>query len=118
MNCLPTFRSIIALFLPCLVISNGYADIVAHYPFDAEAPRADIAGAGLTIDIDGTWNGGSSSNLALAVAGSGSHAFARNPMNSSSGGFLSWTRTPPALLSTLADSFTISLWVKTVDQSG
>src|SRR5262245_46675150 len=122
MKCHSAMRSFggvaLRVILLCLPVTDCSADIVAHYPFDTADLWADIGGNGLSLDLGGSWNGGSSTSTNLAIAGSGSCALARNPMNSNSGAFIGWTPNPPALLSTLAGSFTVSLWIKTLDDSG
>ena len=81
--------------------ANG---IVAHYDFDEGTVVApDVSGNGNNIVLAGNFGGAGPAISSDAIAGAGSVSF--------DGG--SYLTAPSNLLSTLASSFTISLWVNT-----
>jgi hypothetical protein len=82
---------------------------VAHYDFDEGAVlAADVSGNNNNIVHAGNFSGGGPSISSDAVAGSGSVSF--------DGG--SYLTASPALLTTLAGDFTVSLWLKTGQSFG
>ena len=83
---------------------NAANGIVAHYDFDEGTVVApDVSGNGNNIVLAGNFGGNGPAISSDAVAGAGSVSF--------DGG--SYLTAPSNLLSTLASSFTISLWVNT-----
>ncbi len=83
---------------------NAANGIVAHYDFDeGNVVAPDVSGNGNNIVLAGNFGGAGPAISTDAVAGAGSVSF-------DGGSFLT---APSNLLSTLASSFTISLWVNT-----
>jgi hypothetical protein len=81
--------------------NNG---LIAHYDFDEGTVVApDVSGNGNNIVLSGNFGGAGPAISSDAIAGAGSVSF--------DGG--SYLTAPTNLLSTLASSFTISLWVNT-----
>ncbi|HSY42870.1 MAG TPA: hypothetical protein VK811_03105, partial [Candidatus Acidoferrum sp.] len=108
--------------------SSTFHSLVAHYPFEnasgpALATAQDTSGYGYNMSFESTYGaeGGINQTNDSAVGG-GALQFVDD--DGLSGGALSWNDndpTPPALLSSLAGSFTISCWIKTTqnfDYSG
>ena len=96
--------------------------LVAHYPFDGTsgpvlAAAVDTAGNGYDMTFGGSFGAEGGVNLtADAAAGIGAVQFQDGDGNSA--GYLGWTNpTPPALLSALAGSFTVSCWIKTTQNN-
>ncbi|HEY1788983.1 MAG TPA: LamG-like jellyroll fold domain-containing protein [Verrucomicrobiae bacterium] len=92
--------------------------LVGHYPFDATngpvlSAAQDTSGNGYDISFGSGYGAEGGINLTNdSWAGIG--ALQYNDGDGSSGGALSWSDpTPPALLSALAGSFTVSCWIKT-----
>jgi hypothetical protein len=92
--------------------------LVAHYPFDATSgsvlnAAVDTSGNGLNMTTGGTFGSQGGDNLtSISATGIGAVLFQDGDNNS--GAYLGWTEpTPPALLSTLAGSFSVSCWIKT-----
>ncbi|HEV2456243.1 MAG TPA: LamG domain-containing protein, partial [Verrucomicrobiae bacterium] len=92
--------------------------LVAHYPYYATNGTAlgaaqDTSGNGYDMSFGGGYGAQGGVNVTSdAAAGVGALQF--NDGDGSSAGYLGWSEpTPPALLSALAGSFTVSCWVKT-----
>ena len=92
--------------------------LVAHYPFDATsgsvlAAAVDTSGNGYDMTFGGGQGSQGGANMTSdAAAGIGAVQFHDGDGNSA--GYLGWSQpTPPALLSALAGSFSVSCWVKT-----
>jgi Concanavalin A-like lectin/glucanases superfamily len=91
------------------VAGNNGNGIVAHYDFDeGTAVAADVSGNGNNIVLAGNFGGNGPVTNSDAIAGASSISF--------DGG--SYLTAPTNLLSTLAGSFTISLWVNTTQSYG
>jgi hypothetical protein len=98
--------------------SGGVYALVAHYPFDAtngpvSSAALDSSGNGFNMSTGGTFGSqGGDSLTSDSAAGTGAVLFQDG--DSQSGAYLGWTDpTPPALLSALAGSFSVSCWIKT-----
>ena len=96
--------------------SGSYHALVAHFPFDATSgpvlsAATDTSGNSYSMSFDGTFGSKGGLNLTSdSAAGVGAVQFEDGDNNS--GGYLGWTEpTPPALLSTLAGSFSVSCWI-------
>ena len=99
---------------PLFVFTNADPALVAYYTFnDPNNLGADNSGNGNTLDYVNGWNGGGVAFDTNAVAGGGALFFNNNGQNG--GGVLSGNPTPPNLLSALAGSFTVAVWVNTSD---
>ena len=92
--------------------------LVAHYPFDATSgpvldAGTDTSGNGYDMSIAGGF--GSQGGVDLTSdSEAGIGAVQIHDGDTASAGYLGWSEPPPpALLSTLAGSFTISCWIKT-----
>ncbi|HEX4263568.1 MAG TPA: LamG domain-containing protein [Verrucomicrobiae bacterium] len=93
--------------------------LVAHYDFDdlnANYPL-DVSHNGNDMDYAYGYNGGGFDMTNDVAAGPGALNFFENPDFSFSGGLLGWNNTPAGLLSTLAGTFSISLWIKTTNHT-
>jgi len=97
--------------------------LVAHYPFDATSgpvldATVDTSGNGYDMSFGGGYGAQGGANMTSdAAAGIGAVQFHNG--DGSSAGYLGWGNpTPPALLSALAGSFSISCWIKTTQSLG
>lgn len=91
---------------------TGGHTLVAHYTFDNSSNLGqDSSGNGYDLDYSGNPYGGGVFQDYPAEAGDGAAYF-------DGGSFLSYTATPPAVLSVLAGNFTLSVWVKTTERYG
>jgi hypothetical protein len=99
-------------------VSTG--NLVAHYTFDdANHLGSDSSGNGYDLNFSSGQNGGGSQAVSDAKAGGGAVDFFRNLSDSSSAGYMGWNpTTPPAVLSALAGSSSVSVWVKTTNSIG
>jgi len=109
-----------AAFLAQVVFVPSY--LVAHFDFDdtnaGVLPIVDVSTNGNDMGYGFGFNSGGTAKSTDAVAGARSLNFFRDPINSFSGGQVGWKPTPPGLLSTLAGSFSVSLWIKTTNHTG
>lgn len=108
--------------------SGTFHSLVGHYPFDATSGQVlgsaqDTSGYGYGMSFESTYGAEGGINLTNdSAVGGGALQFVDG--DGLSGGALSWSDTdpaPPALLSSLAGSFTVSCWIKTTqnfDYSG
>ena len=94
--------------------------LVAHYTFDdANNLGADSSGNGLFYNSGSGNDGGSAQPTNDAEAGGGAIDFSRNDSDPFSVAVQGWyPTTPPAILSALAGSFSVSVWVKTSSSIG
>ncbi|HMP83021.1 MAG TPA: LamG domain-containing protein [Verrucomicrobiota bacterium] len=106
------------------LISGGAtaSGLVAHLNFDEESwydiyPQ-DVSGNNNHMDYGFGFNGGNFFQSFDSLAGTAAVEFYKDWMNPDSGGMLGWNPTPSSLMSTLADSFSISVWVKTYSEVG
>jgi hypothetical protein len=91
---------------------TGGHSLVAHYTFDDNSNLgADSSGHGYDLNYNGNPYGSGVFQDYPAEAGSGAAFF-------DGGSFLSYTSTPPAVLTALAGNFTLSVWVKTTQSYG
>jgi hypothetical protein len=101
------------------VITTGANGLVAHYTFDNTSNiGADSSGNGYDLNFTNGFGGGGVVPTNTAIAGAGAVSFFRNgssPNGSNSGGVMGWNPMPTNLLSALASSFSVSLWVKTTN---
>jgi hypothetical protein len=99
--------------------SGTYRSLVAYYPFDETdgavlgTAALDVSGNGYNLTFSNSFGSfGGVNSTTDSVAGVGALIFHDGDFDS--GGVIGWTDpTPPALLSTLAGSFSVSCWVKT-----
>jgi len=105
---------------PIVNVSSGGHTLVAHYTFDdAGSLGTDSSGHGFNLSYSGGQNGGGTEATTDSKAGGGAIDFFRNLSDGNSAGYLGWSSsTPPAVLSALAGSFSISVWVNTTDSVG
>lgn len=96
--------------------------LIAHYPFDMTSgpvlnAAGDTSGNGYDMSFGGSF--GSQGGVSLtsdSAAGIGAVQF--NNGDGNSAGYLGWAEpTPPALLSALAGSFSVSCWIKTTQNT-
>lgn len=88
-------------------IGNG---VLAHYNFDGgTALAADVSGNGNNLLADGAFNGGTSAPATNADAIAGPSSVQFNGSN--------YLTAPPNLLTALAHSFSVSVWVNTTQSS-
>ncbi len=92
--------------------------LVAYYPFDSTSVNAldggtDASGNGCDMSFGGGFGAEGGADLTTdSEAGIGAMQFHDGDGNSA--GYLGWSNpTPPALLSALAGSFSVSCWIKT-----
>ncbi len=94
--------------IPDVAASSPNGGVAAHYDFDEGTALApDVSGNGNNMVYAGNFGGSGPAISSDAVAGPGSVSF-------DGGSFLTASSN---LLSTLADSFSVSLWVKTTQSS-
>ncbi|HWD90944.1 MAG TPA: LamG domain-containing protein [Verrucomicrobiae bacterium] len=100
------------VFIPLSLVAHfNFDDLTAFYPLD-------VSQNGNDMDYGFGYNGGGYHQTNDAAAGPNALDFFRNPDFSFSGGYIGWNSTPADLLSTLAGTFSVSLWIKTTNSTG
>ena len=89
--------------------NDGSHTLIAHYDFDEDETVApDVSGSGNNIVLAGNFGGDDPAISSDSISGAGSISF-------DGGSFLT---APSSLLPTIAGTFSLSLWIKTTDNSG
>ena len=92
--------------------------LAAHFDFEDSNSIVDVSSNGNDMNFGFGYNGGGVARDTNAAVGNLALGFFKDPFNSFSGGQVGWKPTPPGLLSTLAGSFSVSLWIKTTNHTG
>jgi hypothetical protein len=95
--------------------------LVAHYPWNflagnGSASGADTSGNGYNLNFEGSYGDQGGVN-SVTDAAAGPRAIEFHDGDQNSAGYVGWLTTPPAVLSALAGSFSVSCWIKTTQNN-